>query len=116
MKTKKDSEFGRQAWEWMQQRCPKWGVLLVPRAKFPYGTQSDAEPLTVGEMERACGRGALTAAKRYCQREYSQQAFGAHYPYAGRIIETAVGQRLLTVPDGEELPTDAVYMHYPVVG
>lgn len=123
---------GKEIMAWMRDRCPKWGSLLAPEAKFP---------LTVGEVEEACGKGAIARAAKYCEKRDGKKEFGAAFPYACRVITIIESQIisgktqeeaekylreywipkygsdtcLHTVPHGQERADDAVRMHYPVV-
>jgi hypothetical protein len=120
---------GKAAWEWILAHSGRHGSLVV------------TDGLTVGALETACGKGALTAARRYCERRGAKAEFGPAYPYAAfsRSVEeyvltrswseekrreyiaywqTSYGGALaegVRAP-GQEQAGDRIAMRYPVVG
>jgi hypothetical protein len=119
---------GKAAWEWILAHSGRHGCLVV------------TDGLSVGALEAACGRGALTAARRYCERREAKAEFGPAYPYAAftRSVEeyvrakpwseekrceyvaywqTHYGNAIcqgVRAPSQEQ-PGDRIAMHYPVV-
>jgi hypothetical protein len=120
---------GKAAWEWILAHSGRHGSLVV------------TDGLTVGALETACGNGALTAARRYCERRGAKAEFGPAFPYAAFL--SSIGEWVLTTSwseekrqeyvaywqthygndicqgtraPGQEQPSDRIAMRYPVVG
>lgn len=82
-KTKTTTAPGKQAWQWIVEHSRRVGMLVCPEGK-----------LTVAMLEAACGKGALSAARRYCEG-VSGMGTGALgggekgevYPYAGGVMD-----------------------------
>lgn len=88
---------GKKAWKWIQENGDRWGTVVVTSG------------LTVGQLESACGNGALTAAQRHCKR------IGEAFPYATYLVSVDNEQRQRPRLPGEEQPSDSIAMYYPCI-
>lgn len=132
MTATKSKSKGSTAWQWIVEHSDRRGSLVTPKG------------LTVAALEAACGKGALAAARKYCERVGRKSEFGPSFPYAYAILPIreayaeaiASGEKTAEWvedyavnywepkygPDchharkpGFELPTDLIAVKYPVV-
>lgn len=126
---KAKSKSGKETWEWIEAHGKYEGSLLTLRG------------MTVSDVESACGRGAVYRAQQYRLTLRPSHGFGASFPFVERVCGIVEAMTMkgwsmekaeaylrdywlprfhrdscsASVPEGSQLPSDRVVMHYPCV-